>query len=106
MALAQIKHPKGSDAVTSQAEGDRRHIRGTDAKDYDQVKKMKQEAGGPHAGREEDERARSGPDARDTMGGRPDLVGNPGIGSSAGTTDSGESGISETDRGRGLDRNE
>ncbi|MGQ9368882.1 hypothetical protein [Azospirillum sp. A39] len=102
--MAQIKHPKSGDSLTPQVEGDRRHVRGTSAKDYDQAAKSRQEAGGPHNSRTEEAHTPSGPDARDAMGGRRDLDANPGIGSSGGTTDSGESGLSRSDRGAGINR--
>jgi hypothetical protein len=102
--MGTIKHPGGSDAVTPQQEGGA-HPRGTDAKNYDQARKTERERDVPAPDPEAD-RADSGPDARDALAGRRrDLDENPGIGSSPGTSDSGERGIEERDRGPGIERN-
>jgi hypothetical protein len=102
--MGSIKHPSGSGSVTPQTERGP-HPRGTEAKSGDQARKMERERETPAIDPDAD-RAPSGPDARDTMGGRPDTLANPGIGSSPGTTDSGERGIEERDRGAGIERND
>lgn len=95
------KHPGGSGSVSSQQEGGK-HVRGTDAKSYDQVRKTEQERDTPPLDPEA-ERANKGPDAHDALTGRRrDLDENPGIGSSSGTAGSGESGIEERDGGPGI----
>jgi hypothetical protein len=105
--MGPIKHPGGSDSVTPQMSGGPKpaHPRGTDAKSGDTARKMARERAAPGIDPDTD-RKPSGPDAHETLGGRSDEIANPGIGSSAGTTDSGERGVAERDRGAGIDRNE
>ena len=105
--MGTIKHPSGSDSVTPQMSGGPKPARprGTDAKSGDTARKMTREQAAPGIASDTD-RKPSGPDAPATLGGRSDEIANPGIGSSAGTTDSGERGLAERDRGAGLDRNE
>lgn len=87
--MGQIEKPRGAGSVSPQIRG-----RGTE---HDQA---------PGHTDPKAEAANKGPDARDALAGRRrDLDENPGIGSSAGTTDSGEHPLSDTDRGPGIDRN-
>ncbi|WP_448203444.1 hypothetical protein [Azospirillum sp. sgz302134] len=87
--------------MTPQQEGGK-HARGTDAKSYDQNSKMERERDTPPMD-PDGERQAKGSDARDALTDRGnDLNENPGIGSSPGTTDSGESGIEDRDSGPGI----
>ena len=102
--MGTIKHPSGPDSVTPQQEGGK-HVRGTEAKSYDQVRKMERERETP-AMDPDGERQAKGPDARDVLADRGnDLTENPGIGSSPGTSGSGESGIQDRDSGPGITPN-
>jgi len=99
--LGTIKHPSGSGSVTPQQEGGK-HVRGTEAKSYDQNQKMERERETPPMD-PDGERQAKGPDARDALTDRGNAsTENPGIGSSSGTTDSGERGIEERDEGPGI----
>jgi len=92
--LGQIKHPRGSGSVTPQTEGSRTRVRGTQSKSYDQAEKMKREhAAPPIADRDADQ-----PTEPEVQGGRRDTDANPGIGSSPGTSGSGQPGIDDRDR--------
>ena len=100
--MGTIKHP-GGDAVTPQQEGSA-HPRDTATGNHDRARKAERERDAPAPDPAAD-RADSGPDARDALiGRRDDLDENPGIGSSPGTSGSGERGIEERDRGPGIER--
>lgn len=104
--MGTIKHPSGGGGSVTPQQEPGKHPRGTEAKNHDTGRKMADERAAPATDPSAD-RADSGPDARDALAGRRrDLDENPGIGSSPGTTDSGERGIVGRDRGPGIERND
>ena len=92
--MGQIKHPSGGGSVTPQTEGSKRRVRGTQAKSYDQGRKMEQERAEPSIA----DQAADRPTEPEVQGGRRDTDANPGIGSSSGTFGSGQPGVEDRDR--------